>query len=139
VSLAIVIVLVALGRSLTPLLALLPLVVLLQVLWLIGLTWILAGVTVALPDIAYFVSLFVFLLMFVSPIGYRPDLVPEALRFTLYLNPIFYLTRVFRATLLAGEAAGLRVWAAYVAMCLGTFAIGSAFFLAFKDVLVDYE
>ena len=55
--------------------------------------------TVALPDITYFVNLFIFLLMFVSPIGFRTDMVPEQLRMTLYLNPIFYMTQTFRATL----------------------------------------
>ena len=70
---------------------------------------------------------------FVSPIGYRPDLMPESLRFTLYFNPIFYLTRVFRAALLAGEPAGPGVWAVFAVMSLGTFAVGSAFFHAFKD------
>ena len=139
VSLAIVIALVAGSGSFTPRIVLLPLAVVLQIMWLIGLTWILSSVTVALPDISYFVNLFIFLMMFVSPIGYRPDLVPASLRFTLYFNPIFYLTRVFRAALLASEPAGLGVWTVYTVMSIGTFAVGSAFFLAFKDVLVDYE
>jgi lipopolysaccharide transport system permease protein len=139
VSLAIVVVLVAAGGMLTPRIVLLPVVVLLQLMWLVGLTWILSSVTVALPDITYFVNLFVFLLMFVSPIGYRPDLVPASLRVTLYFNPIFYLTRIFRATLLTSEPASASLWAAYTVMCAGTFVIGSVFFNAFKDVLVDYE
>ena len=139
VSIAIVLVLVTAGGALTARVVLLPAAVLLEVLWLVGLTWILSSVTVALPDVTYFVNLFVFLLMFVSPIGYRPELVPAALRWTLYLNPIFYMTQTFRATLLAPEHASVRMWAVYVVMSLGTFAVGSAFFLAFKDVLVDYE
>jgi lipopolysaccharide transport system permease protein len=139
VSLAIVLVLIAVSGSLTPRVVLLPLAIVLQVMWLIGLTWILSIVTVALPDVSYFVNLFVFLLMFVSPIGYRTDLVPHALLFTLYFNPIFYLTLVFRGALLATEHASLKVWLVYAVMSLGTFAIGSVFFLAFKDVLVDYE
>src|SRR5580765_6896134 len=62
VSLAIVVVLVAVSGALTPRLVLLPLVVVLQAMWLIGLTWILSSVTVALPDISYFLNLFIFLL-----------------------------------------------------------------------------
>jgi lipopolysaccharide transport system permease protein len=139
VSLAIVLVMSALSGSLTYRVVLLPLVVLLEVLWLVGLTWILSSVTVALPDVTYFVNLFVFLLMFVSPIAFRTDMVPVQLRFTLYLNPIFYMTQVFRATLLAGEHASAGVWAVYTVMSLGLFVVGSAFFLTFKDVLVDYE
>ena len=32
-----------------------------QVAWRVGLTWILSSITVALPDVTYFVNLFVFL------------------------------------------------------------------------------
>jgi lipopolysaccharide transport system permease protein len=139
VSLGIVLVLIALSGALTYRVVLLPVVVLLEVLWLVGLTWILSSVTVALPDVTYFVNLFVFLLMFVSPIGFRTDMVPAQLRFMLYLNPIFYMTQVFRATLLSGEHASAGVWAVYTVMSLAMFVLGSAFFLTFKDVLVDYE
>src|SRR4051812_43279901 len=72
VSIGLVLLLVAGDRSLTWHVALLPVVVVLQVMWLAGLTWILSSITVALPDITYFVNLFVFLLMFLSPIGYKP-------------------------------------------------------------------
>lgn len=139
VSLGIVLVLVALSGSLTYRVVFLPLALALEILWLVGLTWILSSVTVALPDTTYFVNLFIFLLMFVSPIGFRTDMVPESLRFTLYLNPIFYMTQVFRATLLAGERASPGVWAIYTIMSLGVFVLGSTFFITFKDVLVDSE
>ena len=139
VSLGIVLVLSALSGSLTFRVVLLPVALGLEILLLVGLTWILSSLTVALPDITYFVNLFVFLLMFVSPIAFRTDMVPEQLRATLYLNPIFYMTQTFRATLLATEHASLTVWAVYAVLSIGMFVVGSAFFLAFKDVLVDYE
>jgi len=139
VSLGIVLVMSALSGSLTYRVVFLPVALLLEILLLVGLTWILSSVTVALPDITYFVNLFIFLLMFVSPIGFRTDMVPEQLRMTLYLNPIFYMTQTFRATLLATEHASAAVWAVYAIMSVGLFVVGSAFFLTFKDVLVDYE
>jgi lipopolysaccharide transport system permease protein len=139
VSLGIVLVMSAATGSLTYRVVLLPLALLFEIMWLVGLTWILSSVTVALPDTTYFVNLFVFLLMFVSPIGFRTDMVPEQLRATLYLNPIFYMTQVFRSTLLAGEHASVAVWAIYAVMSVAMFVVGSAFFLTFKSVLVDYE
>jgi lipopolysaccharide transport system permease protein len=139
VSLGIVLVMSALSGSMTWRVVFLPAALGLEILWLVGLTWILSSVTVALPDITYFVNLFIFLLMFVSPIGFRTDMVPEQLRVTLYLNPVFYMTQAFRATLLSGEHASLSVWAVYTVMSVGLFVVGSAFFLTFKDVLVDYE
>jgi len=139
VSLGIVLVMSTALGSMTYRVVLLPLALLLQIMWLVGLTWILSSLTVALPDTTYFVNLFIFLLMFVSPIAYRTDQVPARLQATLYLNPIFYMTQVFRSTLLAGEHASLSVWVVYGVMSIGMFVAGSAFFLAFKGVLVDYE
>jgi lipopolysaccharide transport system permease protein len=138
-SLAIVLVLSALSGSLTIRVLLLPVAVLLEVLLLAGLTWILASLTVALPDVTYFVNLFLLLLMFVSPIPFRPEMVPPTLKAALYLNPIFYMTQTFRSTLLAGEHASVAIWTVYAALSIGLFVVGGAFFLMFKDVLVDYE
>src|SRR4029077_7656472 len=55
VSIGLVLVLLIADRSLSWNVVLLPIVVILQVMWLAGLTWILSSVTVALPDITYFV------------------------------------------------------------------------------------
>jgi lipopolysaccharide transport system permease protein len=139
VSIVLVLALVAVDRSLSPLAVLLPLVVILQVMWLTGLTWVLSSVAVALPDITYFINLFVFLLMFLSPIGYRPDMVPQGFGWVVYLNPVFYMTEAYRSTILSGVTTHGWVAAAYVVMCVGTFAIGSAFFERFRGVLTDYE
>jgi lipopolysaccharide transport system permease protein len=117
----------------------LPLVVFLQVMWLAGLTWILSSITVALPDITYFVNLFVFMLMFLSPIGFTPEMVPPRFAWTLYFNPIYYMTEMYRASMLYGRRPTVPVIVVYVAMCLATFAVGSAFFERFKGVLADYE
>src|SRR5438093_4746560 len=100
VSIGLVMLLVAADRSLSWRVALLPLVVILQVMWLAGLTWMLSSLTVALPDITYFVNLFVFLLMFLSPIGYRPDMVPQGFAWILYSNPVYYMTEMYGGTML---------------------------------------
>jgi lipopolysaccharide transport system permease protein len=139
VSIGLVLVLLAGDRALSWHVLWLPAVVVLQVLWLVGLTWILSSVTVALPDVTYFVNLFVFLLMFVSPIGFKPDMVPPSVKFVIFLNPVYYMTEMYRASMLYGAWPQPAVAVIYVVMCLGTFAIGSMFFQRFKGVLTDYE
>jgi lipopolysaccharide transport system permease protein len=139
VSIGIVLLLAAADGSLSWRAALLPIVVALQVMWLAGLTWILSGITVALPDITYFVNLFVFLLMFLSPIGYKPEMVPPRFAWIIYVNPIYYMTEMYRGTMLSGEPLRVTVAIAYVLMCVATFALGSAFFERFRGVLTDYE
>jgi len=139
VSIGLVLLLVATAGSLSWHVLWLPVVVVLQVMWLAGLTWVLSSVTVALPDITYFLNLFVFLLMFVSPIAFKPDMLPKAWRWTLYSNPIYYMTEMYRDSMLNGHWPSVSIAAAYVVMCVATFAIGSAFFERFKGVLTDYE
>ncbi len=139
VSIGLVLLLAAADGSLSWRAMLLPFVVGLQLLWLTGLTWILSSITVALPDVTYFINLFVFLLMFLSPIGYRPDMVPHGFAWIMYLNPIYYLTEVYRGTMLTGTSIKAAVIVVYIAMCTITFAIGGAFFERFRGVLTDYE
>ena len=79
------------------------------------------------------------LLMWVTPIGFRLEMVPAEFRVVLYLNPIYYMTEVYRDSMLNGRFPSASVASVYVVMCLATFALGSAFFERFKGVLTDYE
>jgi len=97
------------------------------------------SIAVGLPDISYFISLFMFLLMWVSPIGYTVEMVPQSLAAVLYLNPVFYLLEVYRDSLLLGRFPPLHVALVYTGLSLFFFAVGSAFFRAFRGVLLDYE
>jgi lipopolysaccharide transport system permease protein len=139
VSIGLVLLLVTGDRLLSWHVLWLPAVIVLQVMWLVGLTWILSSLTVALPDVTYFVNLFIFLLMFLSPIGFKPDMVPAGFRMVLYFNPIYYMTEMYRDSMLNGQFPSWRIAGVYVVMCLATFALGSAFFERFKGVLADYE
>ena len=141
VSILLVVVLVGANRGLHWQILWLPPIVMLQVMWLIGLTWILASLTVALPDLTYFINLFVFLLMFLSPIGYRADSdqIPQRFRWVVQLNPIYYLTEVYRGSILNGRMPSPAIVFVYVVMCVATFWVGGIFFERFKGVLVDYE
>jgi lipopolysaccharide transport system permease protein len=139
VALAVIIFLALAFGRLSPHVAWLPIVVILQVLFLVGLVLIVASLAVALPDISYFVNLSVLLLMFLSPIGFKPDMVPAGFWPIIYLNPIYYMADSFRMSLLAMQPIDLRVLGVFAAMSFGTFAVGTAFFRRFKGVLVDYE
>lgn len=139
VSLILVIVMLAGSGDLSWHILWLPIVVVLQVLLLIGLTWLLAGITVALPDVTYFVNLFVFLLMFLSPIGFRVEMVPPNFQWVVHLNPIAHMIAIYRDGMLNGQWPGLVSAVVFAGGSLLSFAVGAAFFRAFKGVLVDYE
>jgi len=139
VSLGILLVLLACNGSLSFHLAWLPLVILLQFLMVLGLVLVLSLLTLLLPDIAYVVNLLLLLLMFLSPIGFTPDKVPAKLSFVVYLNPIHYLIDLYRCSLLWGRFPSFLGATVCVLFCLVIFALGSALFRAFKNVVADSE
>jgi lipopolysaccharide transport system permease protein len=138
-SLGILIVLLACNGNLSFHLTWLPLVIILQFLLVLGLVLVLSLLTLLLPDIVYVVNLMLLLLMFISPIGFKPDMVPVAFRFVVYLNPIHYLIDVYRCSLLWGKLPSFQETAVCVLLCLVAFALGSTLFRAFKNVIADYE
>lgn len=67
-------------------------------------------------------------LLFVSPVGYTPEMVPENLRFALWLNPVHYLTDTFRAPLFYGRPPSLEMLRIYAPLCLAVFCLGGTLF-----------
>jgi lipopolysaccharide transport system permease protein len=81
-------------------LLLFPVVMLLIVLAAVGVGALLAGLTVAYRDFRYVVPFTTQLWMFLTPIMYPADLVPERWRWVLALNPMAGLVEAFRYSLL---------------------------------------
>jgi lipopolysaccharide transport system permease protein len=67
---------------------LLPLIILPFALFIIGLSWALASLGVFLRDVSQFIGIVVTTLMFMSPIFYPANALPETYRHILYLNPL---------------------------------------------------
>ncbi|MCB1733806.1 MAG: ABC transporter permease [Gammaproteobacteria bacterium] len=139
VGMGVLLLLVALNGSLSLHLTWLPILMILQIAFLVGLVWILAGLAVVVPDISYFVNLMTLLLVFISPIGFKPDMVPSGLSFMVDMNPIYYMLEVFRYSLFYGGFPPLHIGLPYVLMCLVSFGLGAVFFRRFRNILVDYE
>jgi lipopolysaccharide transport system permease protein len=139
VGVALLVVLCAVSGDLSARVALLPIVLVLQVMALTGLCWIVAGLGVLVPDTAYVVNLFTTLLMFVSPIAFKPDMVPARMRAVVWMNPVTYMVDAYRAALLrdpGGSAASLPIFAA---LAVTSFVLGAMFCARFKSSVVDFE
>jgi len=117
----------------------LPFALLLEFMMLAGIVWFVAPLGVAFPDTSQFINLLLLFLMFVSPIGFRPDMVPPMFQFALYLNPVYYMIEVFRGIAINGHVVALHLFLVYVAIALTLFFAGSAFFRKFKNIMADYE
>lgn len=73
-----------------------PVVVLQETLLITGLVFLLSAVTVYFRDIGYFISIFIMLWQFLSPVMYSADMVPEKFRGLFYLNPMTPIIVAYR-------------------------------------------
>jgi|SRR5690554_6489565 len=74
----------------------LPLLLLQFVAFCLGLSWFLSAVGVFLKDMSYVVGFISTALMFLCPIFYPIDAVPEKFRAVIYANPLTYYVESFR-------------------------------------------
>ena len=117
----------------------LPLVVALQLLLHTGVVFFLSPIALGFPDVSYLTNLLLLFLMFISPIAFKVDMVPEPMRILVYMNPVYYQTEVYRSILLDGRLPEPTAALVYAGVCLATFAMGSLFFRRFQGILADYE
>lgn len=110
----------------TILLSFLPLFYLL--LFSVGLSLILAAVTVYFRDIAHLYSVLILVWMYLTPIFYPIEMLPDKIRWILVWNPMYQYIRYFRLIIMDGVIPG---WRANL-FCLGIGAavliIGTAIF-----------
>lgn len=112
--------------------ALLPGLVLLQVLFMVGLGYLLSSVGVFIRDLRDFAFIVVTVGVYAAPIFYTVDMVPERLRFLIYLNPFTYPIECFHDLCYYGQIAHPWAWAATAAMSLLAFYFGYRVFRKLK-------
>jgi len=128
-----------LGTGLTWTAALLPVTVLPLVLFVLGLGWFLSSLGVYIRDIQQLIVPLVQLMMFLSPVFYPIEALPESVRPWLQLNPLALVIEQTRGVVLFGQPLA---WWPYL-LCLGASALtallGAYWFVrtrrGFADVL----
>jgi len=92
---------------------LLPFIVLPFAMFIMGLSWALASLGVYLRDVSQIVGVITSVLMFLSPIFYPVDALPENFRHMLYLNPLTPVIEMTRDVLYWGKTPDARVLGIY--------------------------
>lgn len=116
---------------------LLPFVLVVQTCFVLGLTWLLSPAHLALKDIQYLLQFIIMMLMIASPIAYTADMVPEAYRTFLLLNPLAPFIQVYQYLFVVDtppEIWGVAVWGG-VSLALFVFAFNV--FNKIKSVVVN--
>lgn len=105
----------------------------------IAVVWVLSAVAVIVPDVMYVVNILLLLLMFVSPVGFSIDMVPEGARLMVYLNPLTYLIDSFRFALLGVRALPVWIDGVFLAVSIGASMVAATFFRRMSPIFSDYE
>lgn len=116
----------------------LPILIALSVLVFAGLALLLSAIQVFSRDTKEFVTMFLSIGLFIHPILFLPQQVPEVVRSLIYLSPFTYLIYCWQDILFYGEI--LRPWAWFGTAAFGgvTFLVGSRLFMGAKAHFGDF-
>lgn len=112
--------------------ALLPLLVFVQMIGMAGVSYVLAAIGTYFRDIKDIVQVFTVVGIYVMPIFYLPEQVPEIFRVILYLNPFSYMIWCYQDALYFGKFMHPWAWVVYIVVSHLVFALGYRLFHRLK-------
>ena len=105
----------------------------------LGLGWLLAGLGTYVRDVGQLLGMVVSALMFLSPIFFPVEALPESVRSVMLLNPLAWVMTGTREVLLAGHWPDWRALLLLFVTCTLVAMLGAAFFrkarVGFSDVV----
>lgn len=103
----------------------------------LGLSWFLSATSVFFRDTAQIVNFVSAGLLFLSPVFYPADRVPEPFRTLLQLNPLTFVIENFRSSLISGGLPDLLPYLIYLAISMGIACGGYAWFQKTRPGFAD--
>jgi len=116
---------------------LLPMILLPQLLLTVGIGWFLASLGVFIRDINHIINLVLTVWLFLTPIVYPEQIVPETLLPVLRLNPFTSVVAGYRNILLEGVPPDIGQWLYLVGVSLTAFFLGYYWFVRSKKAFAD--
>jgi lipopolysaccharide transport system permease protein len=113
--------------------ALLPVLWVAQFLAMAGVCFALSAVGAYFRDLKEFVQVFTVVGMYLMPLAYLPDWVPQSLRLLLYLNPFSYMIWCFQDACYFGRFEHPWAWVVFLVGSLLAFACGYHLFHRLKN------
>lgn len=112
--------------------ALAPLLIAVQTAGVLGLSYGLSAVAVYFRDLKDMVQVFTVIGVYLMPLFYLPEMVPELVRPLLYLNPFSYQAWVYQDAFYYGRFDHPWAWGAFVAGSALSLYVGSRVFASLK-------
>jgi lipopolysaccharide transport system permease protein len=112
--------------------ALLPGLWLLEIVGLAGVSLLLSAASVYLRDLKEVVQVFSTINLYIMPVFFLPDWVPDLLRPILYLNPFSYLIWCAQDLCYFGRFQHAWAWGGAIGLAVLSFYVGARFFVRLK-------
>jgi lipopolysaccharide transport system permease protein len=103
-----------------------------------GIVWVLSLVALVVRDVQQLIGILSMAIMVLSPMAYTPEMVPGAIKFVLWLNPLSYFVLCFQAVLALGRPPDPMIFAIAAALGCGSAFLGYKFFRKAKFIFIDY-
>ena len=116
---------------------LLPVVVAPFFVMTLGIAWMLASIGVFIRDLKHIVNFILNAMLFLAPVFYPVDRVPESLRFLVYLNPLTVPIELGRRVTFDGLMPDWWTWGLYVLVSAAVSSIGYVWFMRTKRGFAD--
>ena len=87
---------IAYGIGITKYIILYPVILLVQDIFMLGFCFILSAITVYMRDIQHFIGVILQLLMYMTPVFYTTDSIPENFTWIFKVNPMSYIIDGYR-------------------------------------------
>ena len=117
---------------------LVPVFFLLQVMFLCGLAWVLSLLTLLIRDIQQLLVYTNMFLLVVTPIAYTPSMVPDSMKFLMYLNPLYYYVASYQSLIVLNKLPDLPITVICMSISIGSFCLGFRIYKTTKQVFFDY-
>lgn len=128
----------ALMRGPTLALLLLPPLVVVQIALTFAIGYLLAILAAAVRDVLQIVGFCLTLGVFLSPVLFTPAMLPEQIRWLIWMNPMTPIILGFQSILLSGRAPGMQEWGAILVWLCGTTLILDRLIERSREHLVDW-
>lgn len=110
---------------------------LIQQIFTLGLSFFFAAANLLYRDIQYLLSLILTLWLYLTPIIYPSDLVPEKYRFIFQLNPMSVITNAYRQVVLAGAPPNFMSISTALLVSIVVFLLGLSYFKSREKIFAD--
>lgn len=116
----------------------LPFIILLQVFFTLGIAFLTATISVFFRDIMQLVQVAISFWIYLTPILYPMDMLPNWARQVMYINPLYPLISAYQSLLVGGGLVSLEIFALALGWSLSFFVVGAFFFNKLKYEFADW-